>query len=148
MPDRPWIAAFERLMRERQGLKKQALAELGQFAPARISTLLNPPKPPKDWSTPDVGSLQALAEAFTKWDRFAPGNPRRNPSAPAVELWEFFVSDQQAAVLRAQAAHHAALIQPPADPRRDMIEKVLAILQSEDGRELAPPHEAAKRRAK
>jgi hypothetical protein len=42
--------------------------------------------------------LVRLADAFTKFDR------ERDLNAPDVALWEFFVSDEQAAVLRDRAS--------------------------------------------
>lgn len=85
---RPWAGALDRLLAERRGLKKGELAKLAGVRPGTISAVANSPKPP------EIRTLQALADALTAYDR------RGNATAPAVELWEFFVSDEQAAALR------------------------------------------------
>ena len=90
--DRPWVNGLNRLLAERGGLKKGQLAEVGNLRPALISAVANSPKPP------DIKSLLRIAEAFTAYDR------KFNPNAPGVELWEFFVSDEQAAALRDRAS--------------------------------------------
>lgn len=88
---RPWANGLNRLLAERRGLKKGKLAELGQFRPALISSVLNAPTPP------EIDTLMRIAMGFTKFDR------KHDPKAPDVELWEFFVTDEQAAVLRERA---------------------------------------------
>lgn len=87
--DRPWANGLNRLLAERRGLKKGQLAEIGHFRPALISAVLSP-----DTTYPDIESLTKIAHGLTVYDRVT------NPHAPDVELWEFFVSDEQAAVLR------------------------------------------------
>ena len=88
---RPWAAGLSRLLADRRGLKKGVLAEIADVRPALISAVLNSATPP------DVKSLQRLAEGLTKYDR------KLDPRAPAVEMWEFFVSDEQAVALHERA---------------------------------------------
>lgn len=96
--DRPWANGLNRLLAERRGLKKGKLAELcpgdkpgkSMRAPL-ISSVLNSD------AAPSVETLQRLATGLTRYDR------KLNPKAPDVELWEFFVSDEQAAALRDRA---------------------------------------------
>lgn len=87
--DRPWASGLNRLIAERRGLKKGQLAEIGGFRPALISAVLSPAT-----QFPDLESLTKIAKGLTRYDR------KLNPHAPDVELWEFFVSDEQAAALR------------------------------------------------
>jgi len=94
---RPWANGLNRLLAERRGLKKGQVAEVGKFRPALISAVLNSPKPP------EIDTLQRIANGFTKYDRHL------NPKAPAVELWEFFVTDEQASLLREKAVQHQSL---------------------------------------
>lgn len=84
---RPWATGLERLLRDRR-LKKGDLAALAGVRPATVSAVANSP------ASPDVQTLQRLADGFTKYDR------QQHPHAPAVALWEFFVSDEQAALLQ------------------------------------------------
>lgn len=86
--DRPWAYGLSRLLTARPGLKKGVLAERADLKGGTISGLLNGPKPPH------VATLQKLADALTAYDRL------KNPQAPAVQLWEFFVSDEQAMILK------------------------------------------------
>jgi hypothetical protein len=90
--DRPWANGLNRLLAERRGLKKGQLAEIGDFRPALISAVLSPAT-----KYPDIESLIKIAKGLTAFDR------KHNPHAPAVELWEFFVTDEQAAALRDRA---------------------------------------------
>lgn len=85
VPNRPWAAALERLLRERH-MKKGELAELADMRAGNISRILNSPRPP------EVPTLQRIAAAL------------------GVELWEFFVSDEQAMVLRAQTKQRQVII--------------------------------------
>lgn len=101
--NRPWAAALARLLRERD-VKKRDLSVYGLKRAGTISDVLHQPK------QPDIRTLQQLADVFTAYDRRADGG---QADAPAVPLWEFFVSDEQSALLRAQAAHQASLIKPP-----------------------------------
>ena len=140
--ERPWVAAFERLLRKRQGLQKQKLAELGNFSPGRISTFLkgpkqpdNPKEPRKEWPMPDIATLQMFADALTKWDRDAKQNPRGNPKAPAVQMWEFFVSDDQAELLHRNDAQQAELVTAPPDPKRQMFAEFLSFMETKSGAE-------------
>lgn len=87
MSHTPWANGLSRLLAARRGLKKGDLAEIGGFRPALISSLLN------SVAIPEVSSIQKVADALTTYDR------KFNPNAPAVDLWEFFVSDEQAAAL-------------------------------------------------
>lgn len=84
---RPWVNGLARLLADRR-LKKGDLAELARVRPGTVSAVANSPK------SPDIATLQKLADGFTKHDR------AKTPSAPAVELWEFFVNDEQAHILR------------------------------------------------
>ena len=106
---KPWAAALQRLLRERPGLEKGALARLcpdrdgswseSKTAPkhlpiGRISDLLNPNR-----GAPHVATLQRLVEGFNRWNRL---NPEANLAE--VQLWEFFVTDEQSTVLRNREA--------------------------------------------
>lgn len=86
--ERPWANALDRLLAERRGLRKGALAQMANVRPGTISAVANSPKPPT------VPTLQSIADALTAYDR------RGNPTAPEVGLWEFFVTDEQAGTLR------------------------------------------------
>lgn len=101
--DKPWAYGLSRLLNERRGLTKGKLARLAplddegrDFRAAMVSKIAA--------GVSDaflLSYLQRLADAFTKYDRDkTAGNPKADPNAPAVELWEFFVSDEQAALLR------------------------------------------------
>lgn len=90
--ERPWANGLNRLLAERRGLKKGQLAKIGEFRPALISAVLSPAT-----KYPDIESLIKIAKGLTLFDR------KHNPHAPAVELWEFFVTDEQAAALRDRA---------------------------------------------
>lgn len=110
---RPWIAGLERLLRERRGLKKGELAALspndkGEFVPdppkghkpkhmrpGAISSLLSP-----TGGAPTVDTLSRLVDGFNRWNRL-----HQDAGLPDVELWEFFVTDEQSALLRQKAAH-------------------------------------------
>lgn len=110
--DRPWGAALARLLAERRGLTKGTLAELADdMRPGTISSIVKSDK------APEVATIQRLADGFTKWDR------KHNHNAPAVPLWEFFVSDQQAALLRASATKHQELIS-----QEELIDRVMTRL--------------------
>lgn len=95
--DRPWANGLARLLTNRR-LQKGKLAELAGVRPGTISAVANSPK------APDVATLQRLADGFTKHDR------TENLQAPAVALWEFFVSDEQANLLHQSAAHDRQLV--------------------------------------
>lgn len=109
MISRPWASAVDRLLRLR-GVKPVGLAAFGLKRPGTISDLRNQPK------QPDINTLQHVADVLTNYDRRADGG---DIHAPAVELWEFFVSDEQAELLHKKAEQQAALVKPtPPDPRR------------------------------
>lgn len=108
---RPWANGLARLLGERR-LKKGELAELADVRPGTVSAVANSPK------APDVATLQRLADGFTKFDR------RGHPTAPAVELWEFFVSDEQAALLRQSAHKQQQLVQ-----QEELLDRAMARLQ-------------------
>jgi len=91
---RPWANGLHRLISERQGLKKGQLAKLAAIRSGFISVVANA-KSDKNF---EVQGLQRLADGFTKFDRLT------NPHAPAVEIWEFFVTDEQSALLRDRAS--------------------------------------------
>jgi hypothetical protein len=101
--DRPWANALSRLLAQRH-LQKGKLADLcldgagKPMRPGTISAVANSPK------APDVATLQRLADGLTKFDRAT------NPQAPPVELWEFFVSDEQAALLHQAKQAQSTLI--------------------------------------
>jgi transcriptional regulator with XRE-family HTH domain len=95
---RPWASGLARLLADRR-LKKGDLAELAGVRPGTISAVANSPK------SPDIATLQRLADGLTKHDRHA------NPTAPAVQLWEFFVSDEQAALLRQSASNNQVILE-------------------------------------
>ena len=94
----PWANGLNRLLAERRGLTKGKLEELiagdvGKKArPAMISKIAK-----GDTDKFQMTALVKVAEALSKFDRLI------DPHAPPVELWEFFVSDEQAAALRARA---------------------------------------------
>jgi transcriptional regulator with XRE-family HTH domain len=89
--ERPWAAALQRLLatvRRADGSlwKKGDLADRAGVRPATISALLNSPKLPK------TSTLKAIGEIL------------------GVELWEFFVNDEQAAVLHTHAKQRQNLL--------------------------------------
>ena len=100
---RPWATALSRLLRER-GVKKSDLMAYGLKRAGTISDVLHQPK------QPDVRTLQNLADVFTAYDRRSDGG---RADAPPVPLWEFFVSDDQAELLRTHQAQRDALVKPP-----------------------------------
>jgi len=88
--DRPWAAALQRLLgtvRRPDGSlwKKGDLAEAARVRPATISALLNSAQ------FPETKTLKSIADVFQ------------------VELWEFFVNDEQAAVLHSHGAQRRRL---------------------------------------
>lgn len=95
--ERPWAAGLARLLTDRR-LKKGDLADLAGVRAGTISAVANSPK------APDIATLQRLADGFTRHDRLS------HPQAPAVGLWEFFVSDEQAALLRESAHKQQQLV--------------------------------------
>jgi len=124
--DRPWAAAIDRLLK-RRGVKPVELSAFGLKRPGTISDLRNQPK------RPDIQTLQHVADVLTAYDRRSQGG---TPHAPAVELWEFFVSEDQAELLYRQAAHTAELMKPPApDPMRELVEKMVAFMATPAGQE-------------
>jgi len=124
--DRPWANGLNRLLAARRGLKKGTLAEMAQVRPALISAVANAATPPQ------IPTLQRLADGFTAYDR------RLAPDAPPVELWEFFVSDEQSAALRDRAVKtrdesaEAALV-------KRTTEIVMAAMQQARAERTAPP---------
>jgi hypothetical protein len=96
----PWANGLRRLLAERRGLTKEKLAELSPqdekgkpLYPRMISKIAGGHD-----HTFQMSFLVRLAEGFTRWDR------AKNPQAPSVELWEFFISDEQAAALHDRAS--------------------------------------------
>ncbi len=75
-------------------MKKGDLAELADVRAGTISAVANSPRPP------EVPTLQRLADGFTKFDR------RGNTNAPAVGLWQFFVTDEEAGLFVKAKQHH------------------------------------------
>ncbi len=108
--DRPWALGLHRLLAERR-LKKSDLAELADVRAGTISAVVNSPRPP------EVPTLQRLADGFTKFDR------RGNPQAPAVALWQFFVSDEQAALLTESASQRREMVK-----QDQLLDRVMARL--------------------
>jgi hypothetical protein len=107
MTSRPWAAAVPRLLRER-GLKGIDLVKSGGLKrQGAISDIVHAPRPP------EVMSLIKIAAAIQQAERVI---YKRDP-AP-IPLWEFFVNDDQAALLRANEAHRASLVKPP-EPSED-----------------------------
>jgi hypothetical protein len=124
--DRPWAAAVDRLLK-RRGVKPVALTAFGLKRPGTISDLRNQPK------RPDIQTLQHVADVLTAYDRRHRGG---NPHAPAVALWEFFVSEDQAELLHKQAAHTADLMKPPPpDPMREMVERFMTFMGTPAGQD-------------
>lgn len=67
-----------------------------------ISAVVHSPRPP------EVMTLIKIAAAIEAAER------KVYAKTPApIPLWEFFVSDEQAALLRADDAHRASLVKPP-----------------------------------
>lgn len=100
-----WANALERLLAQRRGrLKKGQLAKLAGMRPGNISAVLNKPNPP------NIQTLMRIVDALTAFDR------RGNPTAPAVELWEFFVTDEQAEALRSIADAQAEAVRKVQTP--------------------------------
>jgi transcriptional regulator with XRE-family HTH domain len=95
--DRPWAHGLERLLTERR-LKKGDLSKLSGVRAGTISAVANSPAPP------EIPTLLKLLDGFTAHDR------QQNPEAPAVALWQFFVSDEQAAMLSEANAAKAKLL--------------------------------------
>lgn len=101
---RPWAAGLNRLLAERR-LKKGALADLAtddDGKPMRagtISSILNADIPPK------TTTLLRLIDGFHAYDRQHP-----DLKLPPVELWEFFVSDEQSEILRHRDATARAAV--------------------------------------
>ena len=93
--ERPWAGGLDRLLKERQ-LKKSKFAELAGIRAATISVALHSARGPA------IETLMALCRGFTTYDK------RVNPTAPDVELWEFFVTDEQATLLRKNVAENHA----------------------------------------
>lgn len=127
--DRPWANGLNRLLAERRGLKKGQLAEVGGFRPALISAVINSP------TAPEVETLTKIAKGFTTYDR------KHDPKAPDVELWEFFVSDEQAALLRVKATQHQSLAREEeiaARIEQRLLAKLAHGIRDEIAAELAP----------
>jgi hypothetical protein len=135
---RPWANGLNRLLAERRGLKKGRVAEVGHFRPALISAVLNSPKPP------EIETLQRIATGFTTYDR------ELNPRAPEVELWEFFVSNEQAALLREKAVQHQTLAREEeiaAKIEQRIMARLAAGIREEIASELTPKHHTRKKPA-
>lgn len=119
----PWAAGLTRLLAERR-LKKGALAELSKDESGKpmragtISAVLNSDAPP------EVRTLLRIADGFAAFDRLHP-----DQKFPPVELWEFFVSDEQSELLR----HRDAVTRAVVDERalRERVKQQLIAEQSE-----------------
>ena len=119
---RPWAAGLARLLRERGDLQKGELAgycapkQAGgvPFRPGTISVVA------KSSRMPDIHTLQRIADGFTAYDRRVNGG---DPAAPTVNLWEFFVTDEQASLLRNACAAQRALVS-----QQDLIKQAVADL--------------------
>ena len=101
--DAPWAAALSRLLSERGLNAVDLIGHGGVTRGPTISAILNPRTMPK------VATLQQIANALEMADRFKNGQKSRGH----VPLWEFFVSSDQAELLRKDAAHKAHLAAPP-----------------------------------
>jgi hypothetical protein len=119
---------LERLLRERRDLNKGGLAAYCQpkkigkpFRAGTISAVVNSNK------MPDIDTLQRIADGFTAYDRRPKGG---NPSAPEIPLWEFFVDDEQARLLRTAQAAKQAIV-----PQEELIQRltpaILAAVRAE-----------------
>lgn len=109
MSARPWAAGLTRLLNERR-MKKGELAALCQGkkvgTPMRagtVSAVLNSARPP------DISTLLRLVAGFERWAADPKHPERKALNLPRVELWEFFVTDEQSALLRKQMAQQDAL---------------------------------------
>lgn len=104
-----WAAGLARLLRER-GIKATVLAEHAHVPASRISEL-------KKSDRPFLPLIQQLVDGFNTYDRTA-----KFKAETAVEVWEFFVSDEQSAALRhLKAAHDDALRKSTPDSLADQI---------------------------
>jgi hypothetical protein len=128
--ERPWANGLNRLIAERRGLKKGQLAKIGEFRPALISAVLSPAA-----KYPDIESLIKIAKGLTAFDR------KHNPHAPAVELWEFFVTDEQAAALRDRAVKTRTQNEDEAlfERAAQLLAESLAKAREERERKVSPP---------
>lgn len=107
MTSRPWAAAVPRLLRERS-LKGIDLVKFGGLRrQGSISAIVHSPRPP------EVMTLIKIASAIQQAERAL---FKREPEP--IPLWEFFVTDEQATLLRANEAHRASLVKPP-EPSED-----------------------------
>jgi hypothetical protein len=103
MVTRPWANAVTRLLRER-GLKGKDLVDHGRLKrQGTVSAVMNSEK------TPKLATLLNIAQAIEKADHYLHATNSRGP----VETWEFFVNEDQSALLRTHDAQRAALVKPP-----------------------------------
>ena len=106
MAGRPtWVIGLDRLLAERR-LQKKDLALLAADDAGRPMRPANISHVASGIVTPDIVTLQRLARGFTLWDRGGiegVRNPKGDPNAPDVALWEFFVSDEESELLRTRA---------------------------------------------
>jgi len=101
-------------------MTKGDLAEKAVVRPATISALINSDTPP------EVATLQKIADVFK------------------VDLWEFFVSDEQAGLLRVKRQQHDALIaeeEVSARIERRVMERLAGVIHEETAAEISgvPP---------
>jgi hypothetical protein len=135
--NRPWASGLARLLTETH-LKKGDLAEWAGVRAGTISAVANSPK------APDIATLQRLADGFTK------AVQRKNPQAMPIELWQFFVNDEQAALLVQSRSQQRQLVSED-----EMLDRVMArlapvvttVLQEElAGRHSADVHAAPRKK--
>jgi hypothetical protein len=133
MVERPWARAVDRLMKER-GLKDIELVGKGGITrQGTISAVRNSPRPPK------TDTLMRIAAAIQDAQRLKHGVPPQ-----PVPLWEFFVTDEQSALLRQHAAGIAALTKP-AEPTPEEKEFALFLKFKEFQAAQDQPHVKKKR---
>jgi hypothetical protein len=100
--------------------------------------VLNSPK------APEIESLIRIAQGVTKFDRMT------DPHAPAIELWEFFVSDEQSELLRAKAVQHKSLAMEEeiaARIEKRIIDRLANPIREEIAAELRPAHHSKRKGA-
>jgi hypothetical protein len=124
--ERPWAHALNRLLQER-GLRKGELADLcrdrkGQpMRAGNISAILNSPRPP------EIPTLQRLIQGFDAWH-----DTHKGSELPRVKLWEFFVSDEEAHLLREKRKQHERLAAPEEpDAKRELFDQFVAFMEQQ-----------------
>jgi hypothetical protein len=93
--ERPWASAIYRLLRERGLNAVDLIGHAGFKRGPTISAYMNSEK-----ASPNVASLRQIANAIEAADKRLNDKNAKGP----VEFWEFFVSEDQADLLRKAAA--------------------------------------------